>query len=90
MKTIWKYLLSIEDEQEIEIPSPAMVLCVQTQNHIPCIWCLVDPEMGLIKKKFRLVGTGWEINNSIEDLKYIGTTLLLKGMIVYHLFEILT
>lgn len=89
-KTIWKYPLTIKDEYEIDIPSPAIPLAFQTQRGEPTLWCLVDPEMGLVKKRFRLAGTGHIINNSMEELKYIGTAQLMKGMLVYHLFELLS
>ena len=90
--TIWKFPIEIKDELEIEIPSPAIPLTFQMQNSnsVPTLWCLVDPEMGMVKKKFRLVGTGHKIDKSLEELKYIGTTQLLHGMLIYHLFEIVS
>ena len=88
--TIWKYPIEIKDEHEIEIPSPAIPLAFQMQNGKPTLWCLVNPEMGMVKKKFHLAGTGHKIFNILEELKYIGTTQLLHGMLVYHLFEIVS
>ena len=88
--TIWKFPLEIKDELEIEIPSPAIPLAFQLQKGRPILWCLVDPEMGLVKKKFRLAGTGHKIDNSLEELKYIGTVQLIHGLLVYHLFEIVS
>ena len=88
--TIWKFPIEIKDEHEIDIPSPAIPLTFQIQNGKPILWCLVDPNMGLIKKKFFLTGTGHVIITTLEELKYIGTTQLLHGMLVYHLFEIVS
>jgi len=87
-KTIWKFPIEIEDIQEIEMPSPAIPLSFQMQGNSPTLWCLVDPEMGMVKKKFRLAGTGHKIDNSLEELNFIGTAQLLHGMLIYHLFEI--
>ena len=89
-KTIWKYPIEIQDVQEIEIPSPAIPLAFQIQDREPILWCLIDRDMGLVKKKFRLAGTGHLIKNSLEELKYIGTVQIWGGRLVYHLFEIVS
>ena len=88
--TIWKYVIKIEDEQELGIPSPAIPLSFQLQDRLPTLWCLVDREKGMVWKKFRLAGTGHLIKNSLEELKYIGTVQIWGGRLVYHLFEIVS
>lgn len=90
MKTIWKYELEIKDEHILEIPSPAIPLGFQVQYGKPVLWCLVDPEKGMVKKRFRMAGTGHEILFTLEELNYIGTIQLLGGNLIYHLFEILS
>lgn len=43
MKKIYKYRIEVTDDQNIEMPVGAKILTVQTQNGVPCIWAMVDP-----------------------------------------------
>jgi len=88
MKKIFKYEIPISDCWEITMPKGAKILTFQTQNEAPCIWVLVDPERSQEKRKFRVVGTGHEINEKDEKLEYIGTCQMMAGVLVWHLFEI--
>lgn len=85
MKSIWKYPLSVEDKQTIEMPSGARILCVQMQHHIPCLWVVVDTEAKTEKRCFVIIGTGYERNKI--PLDYIGTVQDLGGFLVLHVFE---
>ncbi len=85
MKTIYKYRLSIEEEQTIEMPEGAEVLTVQTQGGVPCVWAKLDHEKPLKVYKFVLIGTGHCIEDGFEG-KYIGTFQKQGGTLVFHLF----
>ena len=71
MKTIWKY--KINPETKLEIPKGAIVLSVQTQRDQPCMWVLVDSSNKNELRKFKVYGTGHQLQkiqeNSLEPFK---------------------
>jgi len=84
--TIWKYPLPwppISDIIDIDIPQGANVLHFETQNDKPYIWVLVDPHKPTKPRRFVLVGTG----HPSPETGYIGTTAMMGGRLVVHLFE---
>ena len=85
---IFKYQLETTDLQQIEMPEGATILCIQTQNNVPCIWAMVNPINQNIKRSFEIFGTGHSIPNSGER-KYIGTYQLSSGLLVFHCFELI-
>ncbi len=89
-KTIWKFELETTDNQEIEMPIGSEILTIQTQNVIPCIWALIDPNADKEVRRFEIYGTGHPIHCDIGVKRnYIGTYQLYNGSLVYHVFEIL-
>jgi len=84
-ETIWKFTLQATDIQTIKMPKGAKILCVQTQNEIPCLWAIVDPSASMEDRTFSIYGTGHNIDG--YDRKYLGTFQLLKGNFIGHLFE---
>lgn len=84
MKSIWKFPLP-SYPCVIEMPSSAEVLTVQVQDGIPCLWALVEVENDLVRREFRVYGTGGQL--PINPGKYIGTFQLLGGGYVGHVFE---
>ena len=86
MTTIYKYQLN-DEFNEIEMPSGAEILSVQTQNNIPCIWAIVETDNPIEKRKLMIVGTGNEMNPCVLYV-FIGTFQLVKLGLVYHVFEI--
>ena len=84
MKKIYKYTLRISDEQEIEIPDDSEILSVQMQSGEPQIWVLVNPENYTMKRRFKIYGTGHDVE---DGLKFIGT--FQSGPFVWHLFEVM-
>lgn len=86
MKTIWKFVLSIDDEFTIDLPIGSKSLTVQMQNNRPCLWVLVpDTNVDKIPRKFVVLGTGNPIEHDLKRLNYIGT--FQSGEYVWHLFE---
>lgn len=86
MRKIYKYPVEVADIQTILLPLGAQILTVQEQNGQPYIWAIVDTETDSEPRRFRLYGTGHNIETD-NVLKYIGTFQLLCGRLVYHLFE---
>lgn len=86
MRKIYKYPVEVADIQTILLPLGAQILSVQEQNGQPYIWAILDTETDSEPRRFRLYGTGHNIETD-NVLKYIGTFQLLCGRLVYHLFE---
>lgn len=86
LETIWKTVLPVQDDIELELPKDAKILTVQVQHGDPCLWYACDPNNEKVTRVFRLAGTGHAITNGGE-LEYIGTFQLAGGAFVGHLFE---
>jgi hypothetical protein len=88
-KKIFKYQLENTHFQKVEMPKGAEILCIQTQNEIPCIWALVEPNASLTCRVFETFFTGHEVPEN-ANRKYVGTYQLANGAYVFHLFELLS
>lgn len=89
MNMIYKYELQIDDMQVIEMPKGSEILTAQVQNNKVCLWAMVDPVTSKTEgRKIRMIGTG----NPVEDsnLKYISTVQMVNGLVVWHIFEVLS
>jgi hypothetical protein len=92
MTTIYKYPFKTDDEFVIEMPANARILAVQTQCEQPCMWCIVDVSAPTAARLFRVYATG----EPIQDLGqgkaavYIGTYQLGGGVLIFHVFEVIT
>jgi hypothetical protein len=86
MKTVWKFPLSPGDPLVIAMPAGARVLHVGVQDDDrPCIWALVDPAAPEEERSFRVHGTGQYFDG---DGAYVGTAMLYRGGLVFHVFEV--
>jgi hypothetical protein len=83
--TIYKYKLE-KTIQELDIPVGGKVLSLQVQDNVPCIWVLVDSNKLKVTRTFETFGTGQTIPPPYVR-EYIGTFQLLRGNLVYHVFE---
>ena len=86
-KKIYKYQLDTTDIQRIEMQQGAEILCIQTQNEIPCIWALVEPNATVTKRTFEIFSTGHNVPEN-ANRSYIGTYQLNNGQLVFHCFEL--
>jgi hypothetical protein len=84
MKTIYKYELTITNEQVIKIPVDAEILSVQVQHEKPCLWALVDTDNLDKNIKIHMFGTGHPLPNM--ELKYLGTFQMRHGHLIFHCF----
>lgn len=85
-KKIYKYPINTTDSQSVAMPIDYQILSIDTQNEVPCIWALIDNTLPLTLVKIRIYGTGHEINES-DNLQYIGSYQLQRGLLVFHVFE---
>ena len=81
---IWKYPLEVADEQTVNLPNGAQVLCVQNQNEVPCIWAKVDTQA--VTRPWRVVTRGTGHAAGEWDGSYVGTYQMLSGGLVFHVF----
>lgn len=82
---VFKYKLEITYEQIIEIPAEAKVLTIAKQHDDICLWALVNPLRGRVKRRLWVVGTGHPAGH-VEGMRYIGTVLLHDERLVFHVF----
>ena len=84
MRKIYKYELP-HNGHTITIPHVVIrFLEIHTQNGIPTIWVIVDPEVeAIIPTEIIAIGTGWELPDGLGD--YLGTAEDEFGF-VWHYF----
>lgn len=82
MQEIWKWVLPVQAEFELEMPVFPQLLTVQLQDNTPVLWAIVSPEMTKEGHKFYCVGTGHEFID--HNKQYIGTVQ--DGPLVLHYF----
>ena len=83
---VFKYPVPVTDEFELTMHDGSAILTVQVQNDNPQLWALCDETAPLVRRRFRLAGTGDPIEDA-DHLEYIGTFQILGGRFVSHLFE---
>lgn len=84
---IWKYTLNAETINFIEMPLGAEVLSVETQGAEIVLYALVNSmEKAQQQIEVRTYGTGHEIDVNISNYKFLGTSKLYNGSLMFHLF----
>jgi hypothetical protein len=79
MKTIYKYLLEITDEQTVSMPMGAQVLSAQMQGIQLCIWALVEVGNVNCDRRVKIFGTGntvkldgnWKFVDSVQERIFV-------------------
>jgi len=89
MLRIFKYRIQINDYFELDLPRGAKILTVGVQQEVPYLWALINPEAELETRIFRFVGTGHQIEEGVESLKFINTFQMRNGALVFHIFEVI-
>lgn len=89
-KVIWKYELAVKDIQDIEIPHGSILLSVQVQFGVPCLWALVfDTAAEKEVIRLRTIGTGNEIlDEDFNPKDFLGTYQMHGGAFVGHVFQV--
>jgi hypothetical protein len=85
MKKVYKYFCPVDDSIEIVLPIDAQILKFDTQNKYLCMWALVDTDKTDETRRFRIAGTGHDIDEQLK-LEYINTFYF--DSLVFHVFEV--
>lgn len=83
---IWKYELEICDQQTINMPVGAKLLCIQMQHGKPCIWAICDPMAQPKPRHIAIYGTGQPMPDDLGI--YIGTFQIANGSLIFHAFDL--
>lgn len=87
MRLIYKYPFAFKNETAVELPQGARILTVQLQHSYCCLWAEVDPDKPLELRRLRVFGTGHELPEPPECLRYLGTIQVDGGNGIFHIFE---
>lgn len=91
-RTIYKFHLDSK-RNEISMPVGAKVLTVGSQTIADSIaesiviWADVNLKAETEQRTFLVYGTGWPLPEDAPDIHYIGTALLYKNRLVFHVYE---
>jgi hypothetical protein len=85
---IFKYQLPADDYFSLQVPAGSRILSVDVQHGVPCMWVLVDPTNSPVTRRFRFAETKHPIEETVEQLTFIGTFQMHEGNSVFHIFEI--
>lgn len=89
MLTIYKHQIDapLGEHFNLPIPATAKILDVQVQHGVPVLWALIDIDHDIGNgRDFIIFGTGDKV--SPVECKYVGTFQTIKGVFVWHLFEV--
>lgn len=84
---IGKFIIPVEDYATIIIPAGAKLLHVAEQHGELCLWALIDLTVPVVKRLFRVAGTGHPITGLEASWPFVGTGLLMGGKLVFHVFD---
>jgi hypothetical protein len=84
--TIYKYPIKIADSQKVKLPLNAEILTAQTQGETLCLWAKVEERnTDTEERTIEVFGTGHPMSDDAR--RYIGTTQMQGGALVWHVFE---
>ena len=91
MLTIWKFKFEIADVVEIEMPSSFRVMHAEGCgiSHAPSpqrdglLWAMVETDSKIKTIRFRIFGTGQEIDNPMPN----HLVTFRDGLFMWHLFD---
>ncbi len=87
-RRVWKYDVPYSCHRfSVSMPEKADVLTARAMGCGVAMWALVDPELPLEQRHFKLVETGEE-SDVLHPLGFVDMFVVNK--LVYHLFEIET
>lgn len=73
--------------QDIILPRYSKFLHMDEQDGMIVLWYMVDLDKDRETESILIVGTGWELNDTMEDLSksYLGSIQMKNGL-VWHVF----
>lgn len=95
-RAVWKYPLGNWETgmYSAEMPFGAEVLDLQTQDGMPTMWALVNPDAVKEQRHFIIVGTGHiyaspsHSGAALSSEGFVGTFQQMDGALVFHVFEV--
>ena len=87
MRTIWKYTLTTDALQTLDIPGQPEFLDVSVQRGEPVLWVDVDTDETTQRYVIRTYGTGHPHNEN-EIKTYLGSYRLHDGAFVGHVYAV--
>lgn len=84
--TIWKVVLDLTDEQSVQLPALAEILCAREQHDQICIWFRCHPSAPKQSREIAIVGTGHPAP-AAHEARYLGSASLHEGQFIFHVFE---
>lgn len=86
---IFKYEIPITDEIiEMELPEYFILCDIQCVNNKIYMWGMIDIHAELVKRFFKIIGTGLQIKE-VGDLLFLKTIIMPNGL-VWHIFSVTT
>lgn len=83
MWIIYKYKLpSLGGELNIEIPEKGRICDINCQGEDIYMWCVVNTDSPMIKRKIVTIGTGWEISNP-DNMMFLKTVHMPNGLVCH-------
>ena len=84
---IFKFVLKVENSQELELPRGSRILSVCEQNGEIVLYAMVDTTISAnIIYDISIFGTGHPIPILCENQKFLGTVGLHEGKLMFHVF----
>jgi hypothetical protein len=84
---IFKYEIPLTDEVFcMELPDNSALCDIRNQGDKLFMWCVVDIHVKMVRRYFKIVGTGHQITG-IEHLTFLRTAHMPNGL-VWHIFEV--
>lgn len=84
--TIYKYPIKLTDTQTLKLPINGEILTAQMQGDTLCLWAKVDENItGTEERIIEVFGTGHPMSD--DHRRYIGTTQMHGGALIWHVFE---
>lgn len=85
--TIWKFTLSIQGYQEVQMPAGARILSCQVQDGCPQLWAIVDPRKAMKTRTIAVRGAGHDFAPLHEGV-FISTVQQVGEQLVWHVFDL--
>ena len=83
---VWKFPISITDEQLISMPRMANIIHVGLDpSGTPCIWAEVNTDDQVRPRAIAVVGTGRPIPEDAPIARHIGS--FVQGRFVWHVYS---
>ncbi len=89
MKRIFKYQLTNDGFQTIQMPLGAQILSVVMQRGVITLYAIIEDTEIMEPREFAVWGTGWCIEDDLDDFKFLATLEhdAFGVSLVWHVFE---